>query len=206
MFRLTLDHRRARKSTTPQEVFDLGAGPKNCVDCIARTGPSKEIGYCCSNFVDAITGASLPAVDVRTDENACGMAAVGFAAFSDQKAAADPSTLIYDPTTGDFSEAVNQPAFYDAPISDDPIIADARCGGACADCAHSFMAYFDATSSDTFCARVVSLSTRLPLLTKDARGDVAMCGPDGAWFEPAPPMTLEEERILAQGGSTFYHW
>jgi hypothetical protein len=199
MFRLTIDHRRSRKSASPDELFDLGAGDRNCIDCAGRSGPIEELGYGCAIFVDAITGAHLPAIDVRTDEAACGPAALGFSPLAEEKYAVHP-------ITGEHLDPRDCPLEIAPMISEDPIVADTTCGGPCSECAHSFMAYFDELRSETYCARIVSISTRLPLLVVDVRADEALCGPNGAWFELAPPMSPEDERILAQGGSTHFHW
>jgi hypothetical protein len=193
MFRLTIDHRVARKATNPGDVFDLGAGGKNCIDCAGRSGPKDELGYCCAIFVDAVTGAHLPAVDLRSDEALCGLAARGFA-----DAAGESKTMVQVAPLPDWDPR-DHPLEIEPLITDEPIVADlSGSGGACADCAHSFRA--------TFCARVVALETGQPIPVVDVRADAGLCGPDGAWFEEAPPMTPEEELILAQGGSTYFHW
>lgn len=206
MFRLTLDRRLARKATKPDDVFDLGAGSRNCIDCAARSGPKEEIGYCCATFVDAVTGAHLPAFAMRTDEAVCGESAVGFLPEVELKSVAAPFDIPHDYETGMPVSHIDNPLYIDPPISDDPIVAATGEERSCTWCAHSFMSYFESHTVDTYCARAVCEKTGIPLTVNDSRGSEQLCGAAGNWFEEAPPMTDEEAERLAVGGSTFYHW
>lgn len=199
MFRLTIDRRIGRKNYAAGNVFDLGAGRHNCIDCASRSGPVDELGYACARFVDAVTGAELPAVDMRLDEAACGVSALAFSSVAESK-------MTHDPITGGVVSHLDNPYEIGPPISENPILADASCSGTCAECSHSFLAYFDEYVRETYCARVVDKASGVPLKVGVARSDPALCGPGGAWFEEAPPMSDEEAEILAGGGSTFLHW
>jgi hypothetical protein len=201
MFRLALDRRLARKAAKPEDVFDLGAGPRNCIACAARSGPKEEIGYCCATFVDAVTGAHLPAFDMRADGSACGESALGFSPVGEEKFYG-----LRDPLTGHIATPLDSPYEIDPLISDDPIVAATGEERACRECAHSFISYFGSLTSDTYCARAICTNTANPIPVANVRGSEELCGAAGAWFEEPPPITDDEAMILAGGGSTFFHW
>ena len=204
MYKLTLDRRLARKDLRPDEVFDLGAGLRNCIDCAARSGPKEDLGYCCATYVDAVTGAHLPAFEMRCDEAACGELAEGFSPVVGLKSCADPYCV---PDYMAFPGGTHEnPSTLDPRPPEDPVVTPTGEERACTWCAHSFKSHFDSHNSDIYCARAIFKETGLPLTVKNARCSEQLCGAFGEWFEEAPPMSDREADILAAGGSTFYHW
>lgn len=210
MFRLTIDHRPGRKSAPANDVFDLGAGPRNCIDCANLSGPKEELGYACALYVDVISSAEMPTVDVRLEESACGVVARGFSATSaksfDQCAVGIEGPLNDEAILALVEAEGGDVQYFEPVIGEDPIVAGCGAERTCYWCKHSFMAYFDEFLPEVFCARAVDIESGRPLHVETARGDETLCGPNGAWWQEAPPMIDEEITTLWSGGRTHYHW
>jgi hypothetical protein len=205
MFRFMLDRRLARKTTNPDEVLDLGAGSRNCIACVYLTGPKEETGYTCARFVDALSSYEMPAGEIRVDESSCGLAASGF--DSGQKADWE-NFITTDEIFADPALVVEHVPSLELPTPrpSDPMPVDAVAGGDCRMCAHSFVAYFEDYVPQPYCARAFNLATMRPHLCEDTRVSESLCGLGAAWWEEAPPMSVEDEALLIQGGHTHYHW
>jgi hypothetical protein len=138
---------------------------------------------------------------MRADESACGASALGFAPPETKT-----SAFVYDPLTGHMLTPLVNPLEFETPISDDPIVGATGESRSCRMCAHSFQSFFGEHTPNTYCGRAVNISSGVPVTVQAARGSEELCGAAGEWFETAPPMTEDEQFILAQGGSTFFHW